>query len=220
VAKRLTALFATMLQYKKESLVPSADKAPRRLNLVELGKVTAGSHLVFAPLPNAKPTLQEAIDILAQLRASNGQKCVLFLSDWSARVCSACNADIKAIGAYYTILIASLKAVDSAVMENVQILMQSEAILADPSNYWISEGALRVQRSAENGGDQVFQAPSELEKEFADGTLHPGDLKAASTDLMFGVLEKLAAGIKADAEATKAAKTIKAFQKKMAKSQK
>jgi tyrosyl-tRNA synthetase len=213
-------LLATMLQYKKESLVPSADKAPRRLNLVELGKVTAGSHLVFAPLPNAKPTLQEAIDILAQLRASNGRKCVLFLSDWSARVCSACNADIKAIGAYYTILIASLKAVDSAVMKNVQILMQSEAILADPSNYWISEGALRVQRSAENGGDQVFQAPSELEKEFADGTLHPGDLKAASTDLMFGVLEKLAAGIKADAEATKAAKTMKAFQKKMAKSQK
>jgi tyrosyl-tRNA synthetase len=83
-----------------------------------------------------------------------------------------------------------------------------------------NEGSLRVQRSAENGGDQVFQAPSELEKEFADGTLHPGDLKAASTDLMFGVLEKLAAGIKADAEATKAAKTMKAFQKKMAKSQK
>jgi tyrosyl-tRNA synthetase len=131
-------LLAAVQQYKKEALTPSADKAPRRLNLVELGKVTAGSHLVFAPLPNANPTLQEAIDILAQVRASNGRKCVLFLSDWSARVCSACDADLKAIGAYYAIIIASLKSLDPAVMENVQILMQSEAILADPSNYWIS----------------------------------------------------------------------------------
>jgi len=37
---------------------------------------------------------------------------------------------------------------------------------------------------------------------------------------MSGMLEKLAAAIKADSEATKAAKTMKAFQKKMAKSQK
>jgi tyrosyl-tRNA synthetase len=131
-------LLATVQQYKKEAATPNADKVIRRLNLVELGKVKAGSHLVFAPLPNANPTLQEAMDILAQVRASNGRHCVLFLSDWSARVCSACDADLKAIGAYYAILMASLKSLDPAVMEHVQILMQSEAILADPSNYWIS----------------------------------------------------------------------------------
>jgi tyrosyl-tRNA synthetase len=83
-----------------------------------------------------------------------------------------------------------------------------------------NEGSFLVHRSADNGGDQVYQTSSEVEKEFADGTLHPGDLKAATTALMFGILEKVAAGIKADGEATKASKTMKAFQKKMAKSQK
>jgi len=131
-------LLASVQQYKKEALAPTGDKAPRRLKLVELGKVTAGSHLVFAPLPTAAPTVQESMDILAQLRTANGRPCVLFLSDWSARVCSACNADLKAIAAFYTILVASLKALDPTVMGNVQILMQSDAILADPSNYWIS----------------------------------------------------------------------------------
>jgi tyrosyl-tRNA synthetase len=83
-----------------------------------------------------------------------------------------------------------------------------------------NEGSFLVHRSAENGGDRLYETSSELEKEFADGTLHPGDLKAATTALMFGILEKVAAGIKVDAEALKASKTMKAFQKKMAKSQK
>jgi tyrosyl-tRNA synthetase len=81
-------------------------------------------------------------------------------------------------------------------------------------------GSFLVNRSADNGGDRLYETSSELEKEFADGTLHPGDLKTATTGLMFGILEKVAGGIKGDADAAKAAKTMKAFQKKMAKSQK
>jgi len=83
-----------------------------------------------------------------------------------------------------------------------------------------STGSFVVHRSPDNGGERVYKTTCELENDFGDGTLHPGDLKTATTALMSGMLEKLAAAIKADSEATKAAKTMKAFQKKMAKSQK
>lgn len=124
-------------QYKKEAL--PKDSKVRRLNLVELSKVPAGSHLVFAPVPNTTPTLQEAVDVLASLQqAKDGQNSVLMLLDWSARVVNACDADVKSISAYYAILLASLKGLDPNTMAKVQVIYQSEAILADPSNYWIS----------------------------------------------------------------------------------
>jgi tyrosyl-tRNA synthetase len=134
--ERAKNLLALVQQYKNEKL-PKDSKA-RRLNLVELGKVSAGSHLVFAPLPNAAPRLQEAMDVVNLLKMSNDRTPILFLSDWSARVCNACDADIKVITAYYTVLLTSLKALNPKLMEKVQVLWQSEAILADPSNYWIS----------------------------------------------------------------------------------
>ena len=129
-------LLALVQQYKKEAL--PKDAAVRRLNLGELGKVKKGSHMVFAPMPTAAPTLQEAIDVLTLLRQSKDFPRVLYLSDWSARVCNACGADQKGITAYYTILTTALKCLDPDTMENVQIILQSDAILADPSNYWIS----------------------------------------------------------------------------------
>lgn len=78
-------------------------------------------------------------------------------------------------------------------------------------------GEFTIPRSSENGGDVVFKNRSELEASFADESLHPGDLKAAATNLMVSTLEKLAGGIKADGDATKAAKTLKAMEKKLAK---
>jgi tyrosyl-tRNA synthetase len=80
-----------------------------------------------------------------------------------------------------------------------------------------SIGELTISRSSENGGNIVFTRRSELEASFADESLHPGDLKAAASTLMVSTLEKLAGGIKADSEATKAAKTLKAMEKKLAK---
>jgi hypothetical protein len=84
----------------------------------------------------------------------------------------------------------------------------------DPVN---SIGEFTISRSSENGGDIVFKNRSELEACFADESLHPGDLKAAATTLMVSTLEKLAGGIKADHDATKAAKTLKAMEKKLTK---
>jgi tyrosyl-tRNA synthetase len=134
-AKRLLEL---VQEYKKEAAPSSSESVIRRLNLVELGKVPSNAHLVFTPLPCASPSLQQAMDVLAQLRQHDDKPCVLFLSDWSARVCNSCNADIKAITAFYTVFLASLTALDAGMMSRVQIVWQSEAILCDPSNYWIS----------------------------------------------------------------------------------
>lgn len=143
-AKRLLEL---VQQYKKDAATSSLDKSVvRRLNLVELGKVPKHAHLVFAPLPTANPSLQQAVRLLAQLKDQGAQldangterPLVLFLSDWSARVCNACQADVKAITASYNVLLAGLRSLDTEVMGRVQVVWQSEAILADPSNYWIS----------------------------------------------------------------------------------
>eukprot|EP00934_Nitzschia_sp_Nitz4_P008845 Nitzschia sp. Nitz4//scaffold119_size111653//73650//75940//NITZ4_004203-RA/size111653-augustus-gene-0.213-mRNA-1//1//CDS//3329533875//8835//frame0 len=131
-------LLALVQQYKKEASTQLPNKVVRRLNLVELGKVPAGSHLVFAPVPNASPTLQEAIDTAALLQQAGDKPAVLYLSDWSARVCNACDADVKGIAAYYDVLTTSLKTLFPDLMAKTQILRQSDAILADPSNYWIS----------------------------------------------------------------------------------
>jgi tyrosyl-tRNA synthetase len=131
-------LLALVQKYKQEAHATAAEKAVRRLNLVELGRVPPRSHLVFAPVPHANPSLQDAMDTLALLQQAGQGPAILYLSDWSARVCNACDADQKAIDAYYKVFTTSLRALDPATMDKVQILYQSEAILADPSNYWIS----------------------------------------------------------------------------------
>ena len=130
-------LLAKVRQYKKET-VDQSTSVVRRLDLIAAEKVLPGSHLVFASLPSATPTLQQAVDILAQLREAKGKPCVLYLSNWGARVCNACMADSKAISAYYAILLSSLKTMDPDLMESVNVIFQSEAILTDPSNYWIT----------------------------------------------------------------------------------
>ncbi len=353
-------LLEKVRQFKRESNVQTSDKDIRRLDLVSLGKIEAECHAVFAPLPSANPTLQGALETLKKLRAGqDGKQRVLYLPDWTALVCNSCNAEVKVIGAFYTVFLAALTALDENLMKGVLILKQSEAILADPSNYWISvinagryfplddvmgsnvkdadcvgivigrlmmvadsmglqpssiamedsedsnieiglierffdekldgmtkpdtvkiqatnlalqnveseahktenyeyyilddpkvhgkskmkksfcepgnvafcppivlanafnpDGDLVISRSPENGGDIVYKNQSEMEDDFRSGSLHPGDLKATSTKIMVGVLERIAAAIKGDKDVTKASKALKAFQKKMTKKKK
>ena len=148
--ERAKGLLEQVRQFKKEAAEKPASASAnevRRLNLVELGKVQPNCHLVLAPMPSVKPTLQEALDVLDQLKAktaaggnadADAPPLVLFLSDWTAKVCNAIDADAKAIDAYYTVLLTSLKSLDADLMAKVSVIRQSEAILSDPSNYWIS----------------------------------------------------------------------------------
>ena len=145
-------LLEQVREFKKQTATPATadeDAVPKvvRMDLVEKGVVPASSHLVLAPLPNSNPTLQSAADILTKLKAakSNDTPKVLMLLDWTARVNNALDADPKMISAYYSILLASLRALDvhfhgeeGSIMKNVTIVTQSDAILKDPSNYWIS----------------------------------------------------------------------------------
>lgn len=142
---RAKELLSLVQQYKKETLIVQEEPIIRRCNLIQLQKIPSNCHLVFAPIPTVQPTIQMAIDTLERIRYGlfnqndiKPTKCILYLQDWSAIVSNACLADTKTIAAYYTILLQCMKALDSKLMnEHVQIMYQSEAILYDPSNYWI-----------------------------------------------------------------------------------
>ena len=84
----------------------------------------------------------------------------------------------------------------------------------------VGDSSISVKRSEENGGDVEYKNVDAIRQSFSDGSLHPGDLKTASSAIMVEVLDKLASGIKADGEASKSGKTLKALQKKMAKRKK
>jgi Tyrosyl-tRNA synthetase len=135
-------LLEQVRQFKKEGNGKVDEKKIRRLNLVAMGKIQSNCHAVFAPLPTANPSLQDVLGTLTKIRSNNnnngGISTVLFLPDWTARVCNRCDADVKVIDAFYTIFLAALQALDADTMKNVVVMKQSEAILQDPSNYWIS----------------------------------------------------------------------------------
>ena len=73
---------------------------------------------------------------------------------------------------------------------------------------------ITIHRTPENGGDVTYATAEEMTIDFANGSLHPGDLKAAASTLMVSVLERLSESIKKDGEASKGAKALKAFEKK------
>ena len=79
------------------------------------------------------------------------------------------------------------------------------------------DGEITVKRSEDNGGDVTYKNRADIESDFANGALHPGDLKAASTLIMVSTLDKLSSGIKSDGDVTNASKALKAYQKKAAK---
>jgi tyrosyl-tRNA synthetase len=80
--------------------------------------------------------------------------------------------------------------------------------------------ALTVERSAENGGNAEYSGRERLEADFASGALHPGDLKAAVSNVMVQVLTAVSSAFKSDPVAAKAAKELKAFEKKVMQQQK
>jgi len=145
------ALLARIAEYKKEDATAAAAAAAakplRRLSLGPAGALT-GCHLVVSPLPSPVLPLGTALTVLKKLRCGPpGVRPVLWLPDWSALVTSCCGGDVKAIRAAFVLLVEAVKALDKALpgntgdgkrLSDVTVLFQSEAILADPSDYWIS----------------------------------------------------------------------------------
>ena len=79
---------------------------------------------------------------------------------------------------------------------------------------------MTVKRSDDNGGDITFSSTEEIVSSFGDNSLHPGDLKNAVSSIIVEVLDKVASGLKSDAQASKAAKGLKALQKRKGKKEK
>mmetsp|Transcript_17111 Transcript_17111/g.32376 ORF Transcript_17111/g.32376 Transcript_17111/m.32376 type:complete len:772 (-) Transcript_17111:80-2395(-) len=132
-------LLEQVRQFKKEGNTKIDETKIRRLNLVALNKIQSNCHAVFAPLPSANPSLEDVLGTLTSIKSNNSCiSTVLILPDWTARVCNRCDADVKVIDSFYAIFLAALRAFDSDTMKNIVVMNQSEAILQDPSNYWIS----------------------------------------------------------------------------------
>eukprot|EP00587_Corethron_hystrix_P002751 CAMPEP_0113307914 /NCGR_PEP_ID=MMETSP0010_2-20120614/6567_1 /TAXON_ID=216773 ORGANISM="Corethron hystrix, Strain 308" /NCGR_SAMPLE_ID=MMETSP0010_2 /ASSEMBLY_ACC=CAM_ASM_000155 /LENGTH=739 /DNA_ID=CAMNT_0000162861 /DNA_START=55 /DNA_END=2274 /DNA_ORIENTATION=- /assembly_acc=CAM_ASM_000155 len=132
-------LLEQVRHFKKES-TGAVIRTFRRLDCEAAGFFRAGCHVVFLPRPDPNPTLQSTLDVLSQIRAApeDANGTVLYLSDWSATVTNACAADPKAMAASFTVMLTALRAIAPEVMKQVTVVKQSEAILKDPSNYWIS----------------------------------------------------------------------------------
>jgi tyrosyl-tRNA synthetase len=79
---------------------------------------------------------------------------------------------------------------------------------------------IEIKRSAENGGDVVYTSKDQMETDFRNGALHPGDLKSTASSIMMDVLDKISCIIKESKELTMASKNLKAFEKKMTKKKK
>ena len=87
-------------------------------------------------------------------------------------------------------------------------------------SFAFSAGEIAISRSEENGGNVTYTTQTDMQNDFESGALHPGDLKAAAFGIMVATLTKLANGIKADPDATKASKALKQAEKRAAKSKK
>jgi tyrosyl-tRNA synthetase len=137
-AKRILELIIGWMQE------PKSERAPplRRLALLSSGTPTS---VVFAPLPSASPSLESAVDTLRCLAAApTGEKKILWLCDWSAFTLNCLSGgksredDHKAIAAANDLFVAALRALAPSLMAEVTVVLQSEALLANSSDYWIS----------------------------------------------------------------------------------
>ena len=117
---------------------------------------------VFCPRGSLNPSLGAVLSTLRQLRAAPaGHEVVLWVPDWSTRVLNRCAGEVDPskhadnVDAALKLFLEALKAVDAASAAAsglpggptlgagnpngpVHIIKQSEAILSDPSGYWIS----------------------------------------------------------------------------------
>jgi tyrosyl-tRNA synthetase len=175
-------LLAQIVEWKKAELKPSGSFPRLAYPDASKGPVYA----VFAPMPTAaKTTLGTALSILKQLKAApKGSQTLLWLSDWSAFVLNCMDADPKLIRASLLLLVEAVRAIDADAMKDVQVVWQSEAILTNPSDYWISvinvgrKFQLETIREVDQANTEVGQVISSL--------MHVGDVLGLGASIIAG----------------------------------
>ncbi|KAJ8900910.1 hypothetical protein NDN08_000209 [Rhodosorus marinus] len=73
-------------------------------------------------------------------------------------------------------------------------------------------GKVTVQRKEEFGGDVVYETYEQLEKEFVEGQLHPGDLKAALASCINEILQPVRDHFEQDEEAKKILAKVRKYK--------
>jgi len=173
-------LLGKVRQWKKENL--TAPSTLTRLRLAGLGD--APVFAVFAPMPCKDFQVGELLDVVERLRlAPEGSTAVLWLGDWSAKAAGCLGASEAGIKAFYDVLLFGLRALAPETMQGVRVLWQGEAILSDPSAYWISvinagrRCSLEAIRAALPSGESLEYASQVI---FA--LMHVGDALALAGD--------------------------------------
>jgi tyrosyl-tRNA synthetase len=95
-----------------------------------------------------------------------------------------------------------------------------------PPLLWVSDfllplqGEFVVKRKPANGGDKVYTSADDVSADFADGSLHPADLKPALGKALNVALDGVRAGVKSSKELKRAQKKLDDFIKAQQKKQK
>ena len=167
------ALLAQMIEWKKADLKP-----PTGLKRLVATDSTQGPvWAVVAPPACENLTVGELTAVLRQLSAAPAdQQLVLWCPDWTSFVLNKCGGDQKVIGACYTLLCEALRAVQPALMARVTVMLQSEAILKDPSQYWIS--VINVGRYFQLQRVREVDEANEYAGQVIAALMHVGDVLA------------------------------------------
>jgi tyrosyl-tRNA synthetase len=72
-------------------------------------------------------------------------------------------------------------------------------------------GQLQITRTAEHGGDRVYTTYADVETDFRDGRLHPGDFKAGVIRAINGVLEPVRQHLATNPRARQLAERVRSF---------
>lgn len=97
------------------------------------------------------------------------------------------------------------------VIENNPILDYCKCIILERFEVFT------IKRKPEFGGDLAYTKYSDLEKDYMEGTVHPGDLKPAVADALNSTLQPVRDHFAKDPYAKKLLDTIKKWQVEMAK---
>lgn len=72
---------------------------------------------------------------------------------------------------------------------------------------------LEIKRTETNGGNMTYQSYEDLEKDFADGKLHPGDVKPATAKAINSILQPVRDHFKSDANAKQILSRVRQYTK-------
>eukprot|EP00299_Pterocystis_sp_00344_P017149 c8603_g1_i2.p1 GENE.c8603_g1_i2~~c8603_g1_i2.p1 ORF type:complete len:698 (+),score=172.51 c8603_g1_i2:196-2094(+) len=125
-----------MVKLFKKDDHPAPPKSFRRLTLFAESENLGA---VFAPVLSARFKLSSVLSVLANLKSAlkSHSTVVLWLPDWRSFVLNSLT-DVKLIDAAATLFVEALQALAPELLSRVLVLRESEAMLKDPGNYWIS----------------------------------------------------------------------------------